>query len=168
MFCEDTHNHHGAFKKKRLTDICSGTRVMMILKKRTFRRRHSNLQFLRPLYIFLYYQPVSMPLAVYRLNFLFYLYDFSPEKDPLDVLLLRLVLYVVALPTGDGLQPPHQGLHEVHQVLPPLILSIKWFYSQGFCYLFLGLTILHLFTMFFLNWCSGLESLLLHPHGLHF
>jgi hypothetical protein len=42
-----------------------------------------------------------------------YLCDFGPEKGPLDVLSLWLVLYVVALPIGDGLQHPHQGLHEV-------------------------------------------------------
>ncbi len=41
---------------------------------------------------------------------------------PLDVqvLLHWLVLYVVALPINDGLQPPHQRLNEVQQVLPPL------------------------------------------------
>ncbi len=48
------------------------------------------------------------------------LYDFDPEKSPLDVVLLWLLLYVVGLPTGNGLQPLHQGPHEVHHVLPPL------------------------------------------------
>ncbi len=43
IFCEDTHNQHGALKKNRLIDICSGTRVMTIVKHCTFRRRHSNL-----------------------------------------------------------------------------------------------------------------------------
>jgi hypothetical protein len=33
---------------------------------------------------------------------------------------LWLVSYVVTLPVGDGLQPSHQGLHEVHHVLTPL------------------------------------------------
>ncbi len=48
-----------------------------------------------------------------------YLCNFGPVKGPLDVLLLWLVLYVVALPIGDGLQHPHQALHEVLQVHPP-------------------------------------------------
>ncbi len=65
--------------------------------------------------------PDTLRLHVYyRLNYLLYLYDFGPEKDPLDVLLFWLVLFVVAFPIGDGLQPPQQGLHEVHQVFPPL------------------------------------------------
>jgi hypothetical protein len=58
------------------------------------------------------------------LNYLFiHTYDFVPEKDPSDVLLLWLVLYVVALPISDGLPPPQQGRHEAHQVLPPLDLT---------------------------------------------
>jgi hypothetical protein len=51
--------------------------------------------------------------------------QFWPEKGPLDVRLLWLALYMVALPTGDGLRPPHQGLHEVHQVLAPLKSCLK-------------------------------------------
>jgi hypothetical protein len=46
--------------------------------------------------------------------------QFWPGKGQLDVLSLWLVLYVVALPIGNGLQHPHQGLHEVLQVILPL------------------------------------------------
>jgi hypothetical protein len=45
---EYTHNYQGAFKKKRLIDICSGTRVMAILKSLLF--RNGALIYLRPLY----------------------------------------------------------------------------------------------------------------------
>jgi hypothetical protein len=61
------------------------------------------------------------PARVVKLSL--YLFNFGPEKGPLDVctvLTLWLVLYVVALPIGDGLQHSHQGLHEVLQLLPPL------------------------------------------------
>jgi hypothetical protein len=57
---------------------------------------------------------------VYLGKFSLSLFNFGPEKCPLDVVLLWKVFYVVALPIGDGLQPPHQGLHGVHHVLPPL------------------------------------------------
>jgi hypothetical protein len=46
--------------------------------------------------------------------------QFWPGKGQLDVLSLWLVLYVVALPIGNGLQHPYQGLHEVLQVILPL------------------------------------------------
>jgi hypothetical protein len=49
-----------------------------------------------------------------------YLYNFDPEKSPLDVVLLLLLLNVVSLHIGDGLQPSRQGLYKVHQVPPPL------------------------------------------------
>jgi hypothetical protein len=58
--------------------------------------------------------------------------NFGPEKGPLDVLSLWLVLYVIALPTGDGLQHPHQGLHEVLQVLPPIKSWSKSDYREKF------------------------------------
>jgi hypothetical protein len=51
--------------------------------------------------------------------------NFGPEKAPLDVPILWQVLYVVALPIGDGLQHPYQGLHKVLQLLPPLNLVQK-------------------------------------------
>jgi hypothetical protein len=50
----------------------------------------------------------------------------------LDVLSLWLVLYVVALPIGDGLQHPHQGPHEVLQVLPLLKSYSKSDFKEEF------------------------------------
>jgi hypothetical protein len=35
------------------------------------------------------------------------------------------VLSLVALPIGDGLQPPHQGLHGVHQVFHTIQSCLK-------------------------------------------
>jgi hypothetical protein len=60
---------------------------------------------------------------------------------------------VLALPSGDGLQPPRQGLHEVDQVLPPLKSCSKRDFADKFA-AFLGLTILHLFTKSYQN-CFG-------------
>ncbi len=46
-----------------------------------------------------------------------YCYDCNSEMVLLCVQLLWLLLGVVALPIDDGLQPPREGLHEVHQGL---------------------------------------------------
>jgi hypothetical protein len=43
--------------------------------------------------------------------------NFEPEKDPLSVLLLWLVLGGVPLPSDDVLQPPGHELHQVSQGL---------------------------------------------------
>jgi hypothetical protein len=43
--------------------------------------------------------------------------NFGPEKDPLGVLLLWLVLGGVPLPTDDFLQPPGHEFHQVYQGL---------------------------------------------------
>jgi hypothetical protein len=39
---------------------------------------------------------------------------------------------VVALPIGDGLQPPQQGLHEIHQVFRPLNSCSKYDFIDKF------------------------------------
>jgi hypothetical protein len=46
-----------------------------------------------------------------------------------------LVLSLVANPISDGLQPPHQGLHEVYQVLPPLKSCTKGDFVDKFAVL---------------------------------
>jgi hypothetical protein len=77
----------------------------------------------------------------------------------LDVLPLWLVLYEVALPVGDDLQHPHQGLLEVLQVLLPLKSCSKCDFREKFAkyrYLFLGLTFVHLFAKFDQNDFCGL------------
>ncbi len=61
-----------------------------------------------------------------------YLCNFGTEKGLLDVLPLWLVLYLVALFIGDGLQHPHQGLYEVLQVLLPLISCSKSDFREKF------------------------------------
>ncbi len=84
--------------------------------------------------------------------------NLSPEKGPLIVLLLWLDFYVAVLANGDDLQPPYQGFHEVHQVLPPLKSCSKSDFKDNFENdYFLGLTILHLFTKFYQNCFSGLK-----------
>ncbi len=77
-----------------------------------------------------------------------YWWDLALKKDPLDVLPLWLVLYVVALPIGDDLQRPRQGIHEVFQVLPPLKSCSKNDLRKVCKYLFLGFTFLHLSPSF--------------------
>jgi hypothetical protein len=64
---------------------------------------------------------------------------------------------VVALPIADGLQHPHQGIHEVLQVLPPLKSCSKSDFRGKFVNTyFLGLTFLHLFTKYNKNLFCGL------------
>ncbi len=77
----------------------------------------------------------------------------------MDVLPLWLVLYEVALPVGDDLQPPHQGLLEVLQVILPLKSCSKCDFREKFAkYLLLGLTFLHLFAKFDQNDFCGLGN----------
>ncbi len=72
--------------------------------------------------------PVLLPIHqylqclphMYLVELLLYSYNFGPEKGALDVALLWLVLYVVALPISDGPQPLYQGLCQVDQVILPL------------------------------------------------
>jgi hypothetical protein len=69
---------------------------------------------------------------------------------------------VVSLLIGDGLQHPHQGLHEVLQVFPPLKSCSKSDFREKFANTyFIGLTFLHLFTKFLSNiYCSlGVKAL---------
>jgi hypothetical protein len=74
----------------------------------------------------------------------------------LDVLPLWLVLYEVALPVGDDLQHPHQGLLEVLQVLLPFKSCSKYDFREKLAkYLFFGLTFLHLFAKFDQNYFCG-------------
>jgi hypothetical protein len=77
----------------------------------------------------------------------------------LDVLPLWLVLYEVALPIGNDLQHPHQGLLEVLQVFLPLKSCSKYDFTEKFAkYLFFGLTFLHLFAKFDQNDFCGLGN----------
>jgi hypothetical protein len=75
----------------------------------------------------------------------------------MDVLPLSLVLYVDALPIGEGLQHPHQGLLEVLQVLPPLESCLKSDFREKLTNTYLeALLVLHLFTKFYQNCFCGL------------
>jgi hypothetical protein len=59
---------------------------------------------------------------------------------------------VLALPSGDGLQPPRQELHEAHKLLhQPKSCSKTRFYRKARFVLFLGLVILNLLTKFHQN-----------------
>jgi hypothetical protein len=75
------------------------------------------------------------------------------KPDPLDVLLLWIVLYVVVLPIG-GPQHPQQGPHEVHQVVFPLKSCSKRDFTDKLAAIYL--LILHLSTQFNQNCFSGL------------
>jgi hypothetical protein len=59
-------------------------------------------------------------------------------------------LHLAAHPIGDGLQPPEQGLHEVHQLPHPLKSCLNRNFTEKFViYLFQGLVIFHLFFIRF-------------------
>jgi hypothetical protein len=67
----------------------------------------------------------------------------------LDVLLLWLVLWVVALSIADDLQPPGHGLHEVHQALSPFKnLGQNMILQTSLQVFIIGLAIMHLFMKF--------------------
>jgi hypothetical protein len=74
----------------------------------------------------------------------------------LDVLPLWLVPNAVALPIGDGLQHPHQGLHEVLMYFLLQNLVQKVTLEKSLQILIFRPYILHLFTKYYQNCFRGL------------
>jgi hypothetical protein len=67
-----------------------------------------------------------------------YLFNFRPKKAKrVYVQLLLLILYVVAHPIGDGLQPSRHGLHEVHQAPHPLKSCSKHDFTDMFVIIYI-------------------------------